>query len=955
MALRGWPPYGLVLVLISFLMSGGHCYWWSYDTTTPPTTTTMPTTATTITSTTTPITTTTTTTTTTTSTSTTSSATTKPEMILIENEEDALTGDLDTDTNIVPSLSLTGDDKDEDEDKHIILLGNSESSTDEKTKERIDIGSGDGEIIVAKTTEPSSTPSIEITDENTDDRILGVTDVPIISLTESGNGQRGITLKPGDKNIFTEEELYPGFANDTRFTSGVVKSQTNEVIVKTTVKGIGFANETDLEKSPDRTAEQGGDTETNIVGVISYGFANETNPTLQISGGDNKGDFENTNEIDRTPGGNGESDSVAPTSATPRGNNIGVVTGDLSKYRTGKVYLNKGCPANKTLALGYTIAAQKSTTTVPKITKSAKNTVTPSGSTQTFETNEVIITDENKKMETKPDPVDKARIPLEEFLVRFGYFPNPRIKPGMPVDVLPSFSKEELTEALKQFQRLVGLPETGELDAATVNKMKQPRCGVPDFDPYRKPSDTAIPEKTYASGSKWNQNFITWKTINFSDKLEKAEQRRAFHEAFQLWGEATQLVFEEVVNGSPDIEIKFAEGDHGDGYWNRFDGEGGVLAHAFFPPNGNTHFDAAENWTLDIPQGVNMLAVAAHEFGHALGLGHSRNTDAVMAPYYGGYKPDLKLEEDDIRSIQSVYGSDETTTSTTTTPTTTSTSPTPPSTQTTTTVPTPPFRTTGKETPSPTQSTDGIPSTDRFSTLKLTSPPPTPSTVSDLSTPEHKTISCELTTPSTVAPSRPSKPKPNICTEDFDAIIQDFFGSIYVFKDRFIWKLIKGGFGVEPSYPKPARKVFLKFPRSKINAAVYSWRSGRTYFFRGNRVWIYYNYKLAVRKRVRDVQFPTNPDAALAWRDGRIYLFKGNYYWIFDEIRWSVGFPQRIQSFWPGIPNNIDGAFMDRKQRYSYFFKKDKYYMFDDFLRGTLSGGPQVKHPRWTGCPRRSM
>ena len=84
---------------------------------------------------------------------------------------------------------------------------------------------------------------------------------------------------------------------------------------------------------------------------------------------------------------------------------------------------------------------------------------------------------------------------------------------------------------------------------------------------------------------------------------------------------------------------------------------GGVLAHAFYPRNGDIHFDEDEGFTSGTPSGTNLHYVALHELGHSLGIKHTDIRGAVMYPYYK-YLEDPQLHQDDIDAIQANYGTD---------------------------------------------------------------------------------------------------------------------------------------------------------------------------------------------------------------------------------------------------------------------------------------------------------
>merc|ERR1719336_2164771 len=237
------------------------------------------------------------------------------------------------------------------------------------------------------------------------------------------------------------------------------------------------------------------------------------------------------------------------------------------------------------------------------------------------------------------------------YLMKYGYMevPSPETRSAQIL------SPDGLLDYILEFQAFAGLPRTGVLDARTIEMMNTPRCGVKDFIG---PGSGAKRKKRYAlQGSRWKVKELTYKISKYpSDSdLTRSQVDAEIKKALSVWSDHTDLKFIRKRSGKVHIDVRFEKKEHGDG--DPFDGSGGTLAHAFFPVfGGDAPFDDDEPWTINSYRGTSLLQTAAHEFGHSLGLSHTDDKQALMAPFYRGFEQSPKLEKDDIRAIQALYG-----------------------------------------------------------------------------------------------------------------------------------------------------------------------------------------------------------------------------------------------------------------------------------------------------------
>jgi matrix metalloproteinase-14 (membrane-inserted) len=474
-----------------------------------------------------------------------------------------------------------------------------------------------------------------------------------------------------------------------------------------------------------------------------------------------------------------------------------------------------------------------------------------------------------------------------KFLEKFGYLE--KIPDGQQHD------PESRTQAIRRFQKMYNLLETGQLNNATLIAMAAPRCGMPDHhnttaSRLQISASSGTPPllaERLATAYKWHKTTLTYFFHNFfnSQKFSQQAQRNAVERALRFWSDVSPLTFREVTSGPADINIQFVAGEHTDGPQNAFDGPGGVLAHAFYPESGEAHFDNDEDWRDSETDGIDLMTVAAHELGHALGLSHSSFPGALMAPYYQGFDSAFTLTEDDITSIRSIYVSGS-----------------------------------GGQTSRPSATTR--PTTRPTTTTRP--PAPVPQT------------------------TRNPNAAPDSCTVPFKATTQIYDTSVHVFADKWVWRITDAG--LDSAYPQTIQAVYNYAPDT-VDAAIFSTNTYYTYLFKGNKVWRYYGFRLLGGKTFDTTGNSVPAMAAITDPQGNIFLIKGPTCWQFDEPSMTVNsVPRQCVQVFPNALTNMDSSLrLSTEPNIVYFFRGPYYYKYDESARRLVDGYPKLKAGPWMG------
>ncbi|CAK8682181.1 unnamed protein product [Clavelina lepadiformis] len=318
------------------------------------------------------------------------------------------------------------------------------------------------------------------------------------------------------------------------------------------------------------------------------------------------------------------------------------------------------------------------------------------------------------------------------------------------------------------------------------------------------------------------------------------------------------------------------------------------------------NYDRDQKFGFCQDSGYSIFLVAAHEFGHAIGLDHSNLQSALMYPMYQKFE-NFRLPEDDRRGAQDLYPEERTT----------------------------PLR------PLVLETCGGDLRTD--TTITTTS---TTTTISTTTTTKNNN-------------NNNPDPSGGICDEGPIDGLLSFGTEIFLFKGREFWRMFdhdgdkRGPYVIREQWPGLPSTIDSVYRKPADDALV---------FFKGTRYWIYDGFQLRAGypKKVTSLGLPKDGefkvDASLNWYRSkdrkRTYFFVGKKYYRFNEPKNKMDnkYP-KSSSAWRSVPSSLEAAMEDpTSKRQSLFVKDNIVHVLHNYKVEVID---RIPLRVWLGCEER--
>ncbi|RUS70359.1 hypothetical protein EGW08_021878 [Elysia chlorotica] len=193
-----------------------------------------------------------------------------------------------------------------------------------------------------------------------------------------------------------------------------------------------------------------------------------------------------------------------------------------------------------------------------------------------------------------------------------------------------------------------------------------------------------------------------------------------------------------------------------------------------------------------------------------------------------------------------------------------------------------------------------------------------------------------------------------LCTDSsMNAIFTSRAKETFMFKGNLYYKIEEWGIGV--GYPRVISQDW--YPLKGPVDCAFHWANGYTYFFKGSKYYKFFGRRFLLTRSISDgfPGIPNNVDAAFIWgANNATYFLKGDLYWRYTVYGGTQGYPKPLRNWAWNMPSRVDAAVRWTNGR-TYFFKDSQYYRYNDWEEVIEDSYPRPTAPWWFGCPSNQM